>query len=51
VLPPVKAAEAAKLAPKTPAPAKAAETKPASPKTAAKPKDSIPGLRMSANAY
>ena len=48
----MKAAEAAKPASAAPkAPAKAAETKPASPKTAAKPKDSIPGLRMSANAY
>lgn len=34
-----------------PQPTKVAEAKPAPAKTAAKPKDSIPGLRLSANAY
>ena len=34
-----------------PQPTKVAEAKPAPVKTAAKPKDSIPGLRLSANAY
>jgi Flp pilus assembly protein TadD len=59
VLPPtqVKAAEAkpapSALAPKVlpPTPGKVAEAKPAAQKTAVKPKDSIPGLRLSANAY
>jgi Flp pilus assembly protein TadD len=55
---PVKAADvkpnAAQAAPKVlpPAGVKAADAKPAAGKTAAaKPKDAIPGLRMSANAY
>jgi Flp pilus assembly protein TadD len=34
-----------------PQPSKVAEAKPAPVKTAAKPKDTIPGLRLSANAY
>jgi Flp pilus assembly protein TadD len=53
VLPaPVKAAQA-KPAPKVlpPAQAEAADAKPAAQKTAVKPKDAIPGLRVSTNAY
>jgi len=44
-----KPAPAPKLLP--PSPLKAADAKPAPQKTAVKPKDSIPGLRLSANAY
>jgi hypothetical protein len=48
----VKAAQA-KPAPKVlpPAQAEAADAKPAAQKTAVKPKDAIPGLRVSTNAY
>jgi Flp pilus assembly protein TadD len=44
-----KPAPAPKVLP--PTPVKAADAKPAPQKTAVKPKDSIPGLRLSANAY
>jgi Flp pilus assembly protein TadD len=53
VLPPTVKAAAAQPAPKppTPAPVQTAAKAPATQKTAAKPKDAIPGLRLSANAY
>jgi hypothetical protein len=53
VLPPTVKAAADLPAPKpaTPAPVQTAAKTPATQKTAAKPKDAIPGLRLSANAY
>jgi len=46
---PTPVAPAPKVLP--PTPMKAADAKPAAQKTAAKPKDAIPGLRVSTNAY
>jgi len=51
VLPPTVKAAAAQSAPKPAAPVQTAAKAPAAQKTAAKPKDAIPGLRLSANAY
>jgi Flp pilus assembly protein TadD len=51
VLPPTVKAATALPAPKPAAPVQTAAKAPAAQKTAAKPKDAIPGLRLSANAY